>query len=477
MKRQQSILDFHAPPASMISTGSDAPLSDRRAIDAGYNTRVRILPRKASQMLLAILFAACCGSALAQTTVSKQYQVSYLDDLGGTNSRGNSINNRGWIAGFSRLSEDQNRHATLWRDGSLLDLGTLGGADKNSSVAWPVKNSRGIIAGISQTDTPEPNGERWSCWAFFSGPRREGFTCLGFKWEDGVMRRLDPLPGGNNSFATGADNKDQVVGWAENGVHDAACVAPQVLQFRPVIWGPGTDHIQELPLISGDTSGAATAINNRGQIVGISGICDQAVGRHTAKHAVLWDKGEVIDIGNLGAELWITPMFINERGDIVGFGATRPDDLAGNFLRAFIWTRKGGMKRLDPLPLPDHVSSQAASINERRQVVGSSCTLAGDCLAFLWENDVLKNLNDFIAPGFDGVLVNAQDINDRGEITGRAFDPDTGKLRAFVAVPVSVPGSETSKMAASSAVRAKVILPEEVRQTLRHQRGLANLLR
>jgi len=78
------------------------------------------------------------------------------------------------------------------------------------------------------------------------------------------MRQLDPLPGGNNSFATGADNKGQVVGWAESGVHDPACVAPQVLQFHPVIWGPATDQVRELPLISGDTSGAATAINNSG---------------------------------------------------------------------------------------------------------------------------------------------------------------------------------------------------------------------
>ena len=35
------------------------------------------------------------------------------------------------------------RHAVLWLDGSIIDLGTLGGP--NSSVAWPVKNNRGLI--------------------------------------------------------------------------------------------------------------------------------------------------------------------------------------------------------------------------------------------------------------------------------------------------------------------------------------------
>lgn len=415
------------------------------------------------------MFLILVIAALVQTTAAQQYQLSYLDDLGG-NSRGNSINDRGWIAGFSRFSGNQKRHATLWRDGSLLDLGTLGGPDRNSNVAWPVKNNRGIIAGISQTNIPEPNGERWSCSAFFGG--QFGYTCLGFVWENDVMRALPPLIGGNNSFATGADNTGHVVGWAENGVHDSTCVAPQVLQFRPVVWGLAIDQKQELPLIQGDTSGAATAINNTGQVVGISGICDQAVGRHTAKHAVLWDNGSVTDIGNIGAELWITPMSINQHGDIVGFGATQSDDLNGDFLRAFIWTRKDGIKRIDPLP--GHVYSQANAINERGQVVGSSCTVDGDCQGFFWQNGVIKNLNDLIAPGFNGVIINAQDINDQGEITGRAFNPDTGKITAFVAVPIS--GSENARNANPSPVRAKVILPQEVRQTLRRQRGGANLL-
>ncbi len=471
MKKQQ-ILNFHTPSALMISGGTQAPPDGRHSLDAGYKTAIQRIGRKASCLLMAMLFSACLGSVLAQTAAAQQYQVSYLDSLGGTNSRGNSVNNRGWIAGFSRLSGDRNRHATLWHNDSIIDLGTLGGAEKNSSVVWPVKNNRGFIAGISQTDTPEPNGEGWSCSAFFSGPFRVGYTCLGFIWKDGVMRRLDPLTGGNNSFATGADNQGQVVGWAENGVHDTSCTNGQVLQFRPVVWGPETGQISELPLIEDDSSGAATAMNNRGQVVGISGTCDQAVGRRTAKHAVLWDKGKAINIGNLGAELWITPMAINEQSEIAGFGATSGDDLDGNFLRAFRWTKKDGMTLIDPLPLTGHVFSQATAINERGQVVGSSCTIDGDCRAFIWEDGVLKNLND-LAPGFDGVLVNAQDVNDRGEITGRAFDPATGQLRAFVAVPDS--GGETSKVASTSSERATVVLPEAVKQKLRKQRGLASL--
>ena len=134
------------------------------------------------------------------------------------------------------------------------------------------------------------------------------------------MRGLPNFPGGNNGFATGANNLREVVGWAENGVHDDACVSPQVLQFRPAMWSLGPpDQIHDLPLFHDDTSGAATAINDNGQIVGISGICDQAVGRHTAKHAVLWENGGVTDLGNLGAQWWNTPTAINEDGVVVGF--------------------------------------------------------------------------------------------------------------------------------------------------------------
>lgn len=370
-------------------------------------------------------------SPLPCVAQAQEYRVTHLPSIGGTVSRGNSINDRGWVAGYSNLPGDQSRHATVWLDGAAFDLGTLGGP--NSSVTWPVKNNRGLIVGISQTANPEPLGERWSCSAFFPAATGTGVTCLGFAWENGVMRAL-PTLGGNNSFATGANNRGQIVGWAENAVHDPTCASPQVLQFRPVIWGPGRNQIQELPPLPGDSSGAATAINNKGQVVGISGACDQAVGRLTAAHAVLWDRGRVIDLGNLGAEWWNTPMAINQRGDVVGFASLPGDDPDSATLHAFIWTRRGGMRDLGTLP--GDVSSQANGINDRGQVVGVSCDAAGNCRAFLWEKGVMKDLNTLVAPGYEGVLTTAQDINDRGEITGRALDPATGERPAFLAKPV-----------------------------------------
>ena len=370
------------------------------------------------------------SALLAGSVHATEYQVTNLPSLGGTVSRGNSIDNRGWVAGYSNLAGNQSRHATLWRDGSALDLGTLGGP--NSSVAWPVENNRSLIAGIAQTSTPDPLGESWSCAAFFPGATATGFTCLGFVWEDGEMRAL-PTLGGNNGFATGANARGQVVGWAENAVHDPTCVPPQVLQFRAVIWGPGEGQIEELLPLPGDTSTAATAINNRGQVVGISGTCDQAVGRYTAAHTVLWEKGTVTDLGNLGAPWWNTAMAINQRGDVTGFAGVPGGDADNPILHAFLWTRSDGIQDLGTLP--GDATSQANGINDRGQVVGTSCDMAGSCRAFLWEDGVMTDLNTLVAPGYAGILTTAQDINDRGEITGRAFDPVTGERPAFLATP------------------------------------------
>src|SRR6266704_2449770 len=433
MTTQKQILNSHSS-----SVGRDrGPYSAHYAVNDGYRGWILLLIILVALGGAALVFAQ---NAAAQTKANKtQYHVSTLASLGGTSSGGNSINDQSWAAGYSRLP-DRNRHATLWRNSLLTDLYTLGGP--NSSVTWNVKNTAGVIVGISQTLTPEPLGEIWSSFFFYSGPFRAGYINLGFVWEQalGQMRGLPNFPGGNNGFATGANNLGQVVGWAENGVHDGACVSPQVLQFRPAMWTLGPpDQIHDLPLISGDTSGAATAINDNGQIVGISGICDQAVGRHTAKHAVLWENGTVTDIyPDAPAPWWNTPTAINQHGDVVGF-AGDPASVEGNPLHAFIWTKDNGIKALKPLRgrVPEHVDSEAYGINEAQQVVGISCDAdQNDCRAVIWDHGVYPtDLND-LKGGASAFLASAKDINNKGEITGRAIDPITGVLTAYLAVPV-----------------------------------------
>jgi probable HAF family extracellular repeat protein len=391
-------------------------------------TRIRLRAVAITAALVLPLPLLAMGATAARADRSALYHVRHLGSLGGTTSAGNSINDRAWIAGASNLPGDQTTHATLWRDGATIDLGTLGGP--NSAVLWPVKNEAGIIVGVAETAELDPLEEAWSCSFFF--PSATGHVCLGFVWRDGAMESL-PTLGGNNGFATGVNNRGQVVGWAENTVHDPTCNEPQELQFRAVVWDTHRDQIQELPPLPGDTVSAATAINDRGQVVGISGICDNAVGRFSAAHAVLWSEGSAVNLGELGGEAWNTPMAINHRGEVVGFANLPGGDPGAFNAHAFLWTEADGMRDLGTLP--GDAISQALGINGRGQVVGLSCGGSG-CSAFLWENGVMTDLNTLVDLGSAGHLVFANDINDAGGITGQAIDPDTDDAVAFVAAPL-----------------------------------------
>jgi probable HAF family extracellular repeat protein len=436
----KQILNSHSRSAAPPSGRDHGPYSAHYAVKGDYSGWILLLIILVVLGAVALVFAQ---NAEAKGKPKPQYQLSTLPSLDGTNSGGNSINDLTWVAGYSRML-NRDRHAILWRDSTLTDLGTLGGP--NSSVTWNVKNTSGIIVGISQTSTPEPLGENWSSAIFYSSPNNVGYINLGFVWKNNQMRGLPPFAGGNNSFATGANNLGQVVGWAENGIHDPTCCCQsdpghQVLQFRPAVWDLGPpDKIHDLPLIPGDTSGTATAINDNGQIVGISGICDQAVGRRSAKHAVLWENGTVTDIyPGAPAPWWNTPTAINQHGDVAGFVGV-PSDVDGNILQAFIWTKDNGLKVLKPLRghVPQHVHSEAYGINEADQVVGVSCDAdQNDCRAVIWDHGVYPtDLNDPDVKGsYSGFLTIAKDINNKGEITGRGVDPATGSLIAYLAVP------------------------------------------
>ena len=374
----------------------------------------------------------------AVATKEPHYDVAIIRaSLGGTQSRGTAISNGGLVAGFS-VRANGTRHAALWSGDSITDVGTLGGP--SSSVPWPGLNNNGMVVGISHTTGLDPNGEEWSCegGAFLpvTNPRR---VCRGFVWVDNEIQEL-PTLGGTHGFATGVNNRGQVVGWAETTVHDPTCnfargTGLQVLQFRAVMWEPKKGTKVELPPYPGDSTSAATAINERGQAVGISGECDQAVGRFSARRAVRWDHGAVDTLPTLGGTSWHTPMDINERGDVVGFSnPPSAGDLAGDFLsNGFFWANGSpAVERIKPLD--GNAFSEALGINDRRQVVGVSFGGPPGLRAFLWEDGVLMNLNG-LADVSPNVLLSAQHINDAGQITGRVLYAATGEVLVFVATP------------------------------------------
>src|SRR5439155_1587461 len=195
-----------------------------------------------------------------------------------------------------------------------VPLGNLGGL--NSAVAWPVKNNNGVIVGISETADADPLGEYFSCYPFFATGVPTGQICKGFRWQNGQMTALPPFPGGYSSYATGVNNRGQVVGWAENGIHDATCDPSfQILQFRAAIWQPDGQML-ELPPLPGDSTSAATAINEMGvKIVGLS-----RGGPHLFR-AILWENTKLTDLNSLtepGSPFLLLAGDIDQQGHIVG---------------------------------------------------------------------------------------------------------------------------------------------------------------
>jgi probable HAF family extracellular repeat protein len=455
-------------------------------------TLLKSIAAIAALAALPISLQLAAQDAQSAKAIQVHYSVINLGTLGGSASNGyGGPNDRGWVTGDANLAGDQNEHAFLWRDGVMTDLGTLGGP--NSSVASPVKDEIGLIVGFAQTATVDPFGEFWGATYFCTALNCLGWQYLqrGFVWHDGVMTAL-PTLGGNNDGALGANNLGQVVGVAETAMQDSNCISAvpgilprQQLDFSAVIWGPEPGQIQVLPAFPDDSVAAALAINDNGQVVGTSGVCEQPGFLAFGRHAVLWQHGTVTDLGTLGGMMFNAGNAINNKGQVVG-QSDLPGDTATH---AFFWQNDKGMIDLGTLPTPNPISgmpdsiSIANDINEKGQVVGASCDANFNCRPFLWENGVMKDLNKLIDSSL--YLTFGSGINNRGEITGSAFDPNTGIAPAFLAIPcdeshASYEGcadSTAGPAAAAQAVseRPRVILPEGVRGQLQKRRGLGSL--
>jgi len=393
----------------------------------------------------------------AQNRKNNRYTVKNLGTLGGTSSVAEGINNIGWATGAANLAGDESEHAVLWAYGQRIDLGTLGGP--NSAVNWPVNDDRGEVAGVAETPNADPFQEDFCGFNSYGYPGN--YLCLGFVWQNSTITPL-PTLGGNNSFATGVNNRGQVVGLAENGTQDPNCIPPQVLDWEAVIWGPKRGEMQELPPLSGDSVSGGLAINDSGQVVGGSGVC---MTPSPTAHAVLWQHGSPTDLGNLGGALNNLAIAINNQGEVVGI-SDLPGDATGH---AFLWTKNNGMQDLGTLP--GDFSSFTQSINNKGQVVGESCDVDNNCRAFLWENGVMTDLNTLAPAGSPLYLVAGFDINDRGEIVGQAYDQNTGDTPAFLAIT----NCDEDNSEANLSAAPKIILPEKVREQLWQRKGFGRL--
>ncbi len=331
------------------------------------------------------------------------YEVIDLGKLSGmVNALATGINDRGQIVGFSENGRGIS-HLFMWQDGVMQDLGTLGGLTFPTDI-----NERGQVVGRS--------------------------SILGwwypFLWSDGVMTNLDPDRRMNNPSAVPHINDAGQVAWtgdpfvnphtsiphaflwsngvvtdlvvgrpsAVAGINERGEIAGNTLDNgQAFVWRNGT--LQFLPSLGGAAS--PTAINNRGQVVG-SAITPSA----TIAHAVLWDHGEITDLGVLPGDSLSGASFIIASGDVVGMSYN--DHILGG--HPFLWER-GLLMPMSPTYPTDPLLFHLVGVNERGTAAGNRRESSG---AVVLEDGVIWTL-----PTLEGGIgTGAAAINARGDVVG-----------------------------------------------------------
>ena len=368
------------------------------------------------------LVLACFSNAFAQTS----YKVTDLGALGNDNlGCAMSINNEGWtvIQDASMVPGQQdNAGGTILKARDAIGINgsqmDLGTlGGQNSWMNWGEINDRAQIVGYSETAVLDPNGEDVCTFGTH-------LTCRPFLWQDFHMSAL-PTLGGNNGQASAINNRGEIVGFAEDGTVDSSCPANKTNNRTqlPVLWENG--KAKALPT-GNDPGGNALWINDKGQIVGFTGACG------ATNHAVVWDNDNVNTLpdNGTGAEAFGN----NNQGQIVGFVGSP----GGGIPNAALW-QNDMLTNLGILP--GDFGGIASGINSKGQVVGSNFDSKGNWNhAFIWQNNVMTNLNTLFPKSSNLFAVMANKINERGQISGMAIvrsGPDEGNIHAFIATPVN----------------------------------------
>ncbi len=351
-----------------------------------------------SKVFRAAAFAASFFVSAACGATPTLYRITDLGDLpGGVDfSQAFSINNAGEIVGES--STDSGLRAYRWTAHAGMRPLPLG-REGIESEAFGI-NANGFVAGRLSTDAGS-TAVRW-------GPR-------------GTLRSLPSL--GFGSFD---------VGYAVNRQGSVAGYSVGPLGLRAFVWTirAGTVEIGDLP--GGDGRSLAFGINDEGMVVGSS---DVQSPRRTTDHAFAWTvNGGLQDIGTLrgpSADFFSEARAVNNAGQVVGIS----DAPTGQ--RAFLWQAGRGMMDLGELPQGNGYSI-AFAVNERGHAVGISDSARG-LAAFVWSPESgMRDLNELIDPSDplkpQTSFSAAYDINDRGQIVGSAFI--NGVTRAYLLTPV-----------------------------------------
>jgi probable HAF family extracellular repeat protein len=220
-------------------------------------------------------------------------------------SSANGINNQGQIVGA--LSVPGTIDAFLYRDGQLRDLGTLGGVGSSADGI----NDRGQVVGESSI----AGNSVYHAFIYSAGQMQD-------------LGAFGPNSANNSSVAVGINQHGQVIGYGylqgSSGV------------FHAFLYTGGL--LQDLGTLGGDYS-YASGINNRSQVVGASWIAG-----NSAFHGFIYSGGQMQDLNKLLVPNsgWIVTEAagINEAGQIACSGhIPGATEYSGNFyLHALLLT-------------------------------------------------------------------------------------------------------------------------------------------
>jgi len=404
-----------------------------------------------------------------------QWQNGTVTDLGvlpnGWSSASTWISPNGLVAGFSQNGEIDplfagfpEMQSVLWKQGAIVDLGTLpeGGYE---SVANAV-NSRGEVVGAALNTVPDVNSMITSFDFFPPIP----YQTRAFLWDGrNGMQDLGTLPGGTDAQARLINERGQVVGWSyTSSAPSSPCSNFGIaLTTGSFLWERGKGMVDLGGL--GGTCTLAAALNDRGQVIGQSWLSDDE-----ANQPFLWDRATgLVGLGTLGGSGG-GASGINEQGQVVG-GSFRPGDVQ---IDAFLWD--GRMHDLGALG--SDTCAWGFSINAKGQAVGVSNCFTDNIRGFLWEQGgPMVDLNALVSPGSGLYVIDALNINDRGEIGGNGVDAN-GNEHALLLIPCDgnhpgVEGCDYGLVDASSASErpprhSPAAAPQSPRTSHRHTTGM-----
>src|SRR5258708_10040996 len=242
------------------------------------------------------------------------------------------INDRGDSVGQSTnglndpLSGYPETRATLWKNGKIFDLGTLGG---NASAPNAI-NNRGDVVGGALNAIPDNDSTAFGWLA----PFPVATQVRAVLWRDGVIHDLGTLGTGNNAFALFVNDLGQIAG--ASLTNTSADSTDGGFTEDPFFWENG--KMVDIGTLGG-TGGVPWFMNDHGQVVGNSNLA----GDQTS-HAFVWDKENGLkDLGTLPSQTFSLAAWINNHDEIVGFA----DFFNGG--HAILW-KNGKMIDLGLLP-------------------------------------------------------------------------------------------------------------------------------